>query len=82
MRRRAQRGRGQLQTLKATVPGWGANLHLHSDLSLCSHSPAFLLSFLSFFFSELHLQHMEVPRLGVKSGLQVLAYTTATAAAI
>ena len=24
-------------------------------------------------------QHMEVPRLGIKSGLQLLAYTTATA---
>ena len=26
-----------------------------------------------------HMQHMEVPRLGVKSELQLLAYTTATA---
>ena len=33
-----------------------------------------------FFFSFLgpHLQHMEVPRLGLKSELQLLAYTTAT----
>ena len=34
-----------------------------------------------FSFSGLHLQHMEVPRLGVKSNLQLLAYNTATATA-
>ena len=32
-----------------------------------------------FFFLWLHLQHMEVPRLGVESELQLQAYTTATA---
>ena len=32
-----------------------------------------------FVFLGLHLQHMEVPRPGVKSELQVLAYTIATA---
>ena len=32
-----------------------------------------------FFFFGLHPQHMEVPRLGVKSELQMLAYTRATA---
>ena len=31
------------------------------------------------FFLELHLQHMEVPRLGVESKLQLPPYTTATA---
>ena len=31
-----------------------------------------------FVFLGQHLQHMEVPRLGVKSELQLLAYTTAT----
>ena len=37
-------------------------------------------AFLSlFFFTELHPQHMEVPRLGIKSKLQLPAYTTATA---
>ena len=35
--------------------------------------------FFFFFFFGLHLQHMEVPGLGVKSELQLLAYTTATA---
>ena len=32
-----------------------------------------------FFFLGLHPRHMEVPRLGVESELQPLAYTTATA---
>jgi len=38
------------------------------------------LGFFFFFFAFLspHLQHMEVPRLGVKSELQLRAYTTAT----
>ena len=30
-------------------------------------------------FLGLHLRHIEVPRLGVKSELQLMAYTTATA---
>ena len=34
-------------------------------------------SFLLFFFFSLRLQHMEVPRLGVKVELQIPAYTTA-----
>ena len=38
----------------------------------------FLPSFLSSF--SLHLRHMEAPRLGVKSKLQLLAYSTAIAA--
>ena len=37
----------------------------------------FFLS-LSLAFLGLHPQHMEVPRLGVESELQLLAYTTAT----
>ena len=36
-------------------------------------------SFFFFFFLGLHLRHMEVPRLGVKSELQPLAYVTAIA---
>ena len=35
--------------------------------------------FCLFLFLGLHLRHMEVPRLRVKSGLQLWAYTTATA---
>ena len=51
-------------------------------------NPSFLvidLPFLSFFFFffffylGLHLQHMEVPRLGVESEIQLPAYTTAIA---
>ena len=41
-----------------------------------------LFFFFFFFFSfvfGLHLQHMEAPRLGVQSQLQLPAYTTATA---
>ena len=38
----------------------------------------FKFSFLVFFL-QMHLQHMEVPRLGVKSELQLQAYTTAIA---
>ena len=38
------------------------------------------ISFLNkLFFSGPHLQHMEVPRPGAESELQLLAYTTATA---
>ena len=41
---------------------------------------AFFFFFFFFpFFLGLHSRHMEVPRLGVKSELQLLAYTTATA---
>ena len=35
--------------------------------------------FLFFIFIGLHLQHMEVPRLGVESELQLLTYTAAKA---
>ena len=38
-----------------------------------------LFLFLFFFFLGPHLQHMEVPRLGAKSELQLPAYTTTTA---
>ena len=39
----------------------------------------FLFVFWFFIFLGPHLQHMEVPRLGVKSELQLLACATATA---
>ena len=38
-----------------------------------------MLNALIFFLLELHLWHMEVPGLGVKSELHLQAYTTATA---
>jgi len=45
-----------------------------------SHSLLLLLLFFFFLVSlGLHLHHMEVPRLGVESELQLPAYTTATA---
>ena len=39
----------------------------------------FFLSFFFPWFLGLHLQHVEAPRLGVQSELQLPAYTTATA---
>ena len=48
----------------------GGHLNTHSLL---------LFSFFLFFFLGLHQQHMEVPRPGVKSELQLPAYTAATA---
>ena len=36
-------------------------------------------AYLFFCFSDLHLRHMEVPRLGVEKEVQLLAYATATA---
>ena len=44
----------------------------------CCYWLIFFVCF-SFCFLGPHLQHMEVPRLGVKSELQLTAYTTATA---
>ena len=38
-----------------------------------------LLKKLLIYFLWLHMQHMEVPRLGVELELQLLAYATATA---
>ena len=52
------------------------------DMALESDTIKFLkreVSLPFFFFLGLRLQHMEVPRLGVELGLQLLAYTTATA---
>jgi len=52
------------------------NIEIHG----LSHWMAFSFLFFFFFvFLWLHLRHMKVPRLGVKSELWPLAYTTATA---
>ena len=52
-------------------------------VSLCNDTlprlSLFSFEFFFFFFLVLHLWHMEVPRLGIKSELQLQAYTTATA---
>ena len=60
--------------------------YIQSVSGSCSFLPIFSLSLslsLSFFFFclflGLHLQHMEVLRLGVESGMQLPAYATATA---
>ena len=45
----------------------------------CYMSTIFKSVFSLFFFLGRHLQHMEVPRLGVKSELQLPAYAAATA---
>ena len=47
-------------------------------LSESSFLPSLLLFSLFFCFLGLHLRHMEVPRLGVKSELQLLATATET----
>ena len=41
--------------------------------------PERLLFIYLYFFLGLHLKHMEVPRLGVESEVELLAYVTATA---
>ena len=56
-------------------------LHIHHTPAVCAWftSAIFLYSFFSSsFFLGLHLLHLEVPRLGVKSELQLAAYATAT----
>ena len=51
-----------------------------SFIKIYVSSPLQVLFFLNFFvFFGPHLQHMEVPRLGVESELQLPAYTTAIA---
>ena len=70
-----------------TEQGQGLNPHCHgywSDSFLLRHNGnsekyLFRCTFFFFFFLELHLRHMEVPRLGVESELQLQAYSTATA---
>ena len=50
---------------EATVTSLSPSLHMHSWV--------FFFFFHSFFFLGLHLWHMEIPRLGVESELQLLA---------
>ena len=53
---------------------------IYSGVGLQYHMVTLFLIFLfDFAFLGLHPWHMEVPRLGVESELQLLAYTTATA---
>ena len=75
---------------------WSKDFQLVTDTSNCSSisvltsfcgNRIFLVLFwfafcLFFSFLELHLWHMQLPRLGVESELQLPAYTMATAIAI
>ena len=47
--------------------------------SISKDTKIHIFFFFSFVFLGPHMQHMEVPRLGVELELQLLAYTTATA---
>ena len=65
---------------RSTHLDWGAQ----KELTTLHFSPSgllsfFFFSFFSFFFLGPAVEHMEVPRLGVESELQLPAYTTATA---
>ena len=53
--------------------------HFTHDMYSNERSFFCLFVFLFFCFLEPHLQHMEVPRLGVESELQLLACAIATA---
>ena len=58
------------------------NLHsqfIHLNTTLPSHLMHHLSFFVCLVFLGLHLQHMEVPRLGVELELQLLGTATATA---
>ena len=52
---------------------------LYTLPSVITMTAFILLFFFSFFFLGLYTQHMEVPRLGVKSEPRLLAYATAMA---
>ena len=54
-------------------------IFVQTNLSVCFLSCFFFLFYFLFFFLGPHLQHIEVPRLGVESELQLLVYTIATA---
>ena len=58
--------------------GWGEVKDVN-DLQGFFPSRQQVFLFVCFVFLGPHLWHMEVPRLGVKWELQLLAYTTATA---
>ena len=66
-----------LSFLPSTHGASFVNQHMQTDQS-CYKEVSKL--FFPFFFLGPHWWHMEVPRLGVKLEIQLLAYTTATAA--
>ena len=82
-------GSGPVSSLASTLwhKSWAHALLCPYTPSTCVSCPLwtlcfpihsfFCLNFFFFFFLRAHSQHMEVSRLGVKSELQLLAYTTA-----
>ena len=65
--------------VNSEIQGTEDKPHQFTVLSILQTFFFFFLSFLFFFwFLGPHLWHMEVRRLGVKSELHLLAYTTAT----
>ena len=56
----------------------GATRFTKSMMLFYPYKEALLFFFFFFFFLQPHLLHIEVPSLGVKSELQLLAYATAT----
>ena len=53
-------------------------MHLYACIQICHLDFYYACCFITCFFLGLHPQHMEGPRLGVDSKLQLPAYTTAT----
>ena len=66
--------KGRNQEMKPKT--WVQNIALYLVIQV--FLGVFLFLFL-FYFLRPHLWHMEIPRLGAESELQLLAYTTATA---
>ena len=58
---------------------WGCKYCSWKKEAMVQERKPFYFIFIYFVFLGLHLHHMEVPRLGVKSELQPSAYTTALA---
>ena len=68
-----------LKSYNSPTMGWYLEMETQEVIRViwdASRHP--LLFFIYFFFLGWHLWHMEVPKLGVESELQLLTYTTAT----
>ena len=64
--------------MRGTGKGAAGSAQAETQRLCLTGFPSFLFPFLSCFL-EPYLQHMEVPKLGVESELQLLAYATVTA---
>ena len=58
----------------------GGRFDYKGEVKIILKDGNYSVSFCVYVFLRPHMQHMEVPRIGVISELQLLAYTTATAA--